>query len=331
MQKFLTLTIAVAIIYQIMHIKIDDYITTKPIIEKSQTQTPAVVETPPQAELDGGFLEKSLSKVLINILKTPEGRTFFENMIQPIEKPMVGEDTGFSLDGTKLTENIFKIKTSGTKGLGPASCGHVVSVQYMITKMDGIIVDRGNQSFQLGASKVIPALEDIIVGMYVGQTREGVAPAKYAYDNPKFRGPNKEPGLNYKVTVTLENIMPSIFMPPAAIKIFDDKMAYQLPYLCSERAVFDVKISKIDGTTIYDTEKLQQPVSMILGDMHYPMIFSHGLFGKAPIGIRTVVAQGKYLRSLVNKDANKIFPQKQLPEEEFFFIEFKNFSKDGRQ
>ncbi|MES2215189.1 MAG: FKBP-type peptidyl-prolyl cis-trans isomerase [Pseudomonadota bacterium] len=335
MQKLLTLIIAAAMIYQIMNAKMTEYSSNKTAAAAKQevaTVEPNTGHNQPEQNLEpeGSFLEKSLSKLLINILKTPEGRTFFENMIQPVNKPITGSDTGFSFDSAKLVEGIFRINTTGEGKEGPVSCGAMAAIDYRITTMNDIIVDEGSKMIQLGRGEVIPALENIIVGMHIGQTREGVTSAKYAYDNPKFRGPNKEPSLNYKVKVTLRDILPKVFMPPSEVRIFDDKMAYQLPYLCSERATFDVKISKIDGKVIYDTESNNTPISMILGDMAYPMVFSHALFSKIPTGTRTVIAQGKYLKSLANKDIDKLGLKERIQPNEFFLIEFKNFNQDGR-
>jgi hypothetical protein len=326
MQKLLTFIVAAAMIYQIMNAKFGEHAANKMATEHKVQ--PVVSETKP--ELEGGFLERSLSKLLINVLKTPEGRTFFENMIQPVNKPITADSSGFVLDGAKFIEGMFRMKTSGEGAVGPASCGHIASISYTITTMDDIIVDKGSKSIQLGARDVIPALETTIIGMYVGQTREAITSSKYAYDDPKFRTANGQPSLNYKVKVTLLDIVPKTFMSSNDVRVFDDKIAYQMPYLCSERAVFDVTISSIDGKVIYDTNSLKTPISMILGDMAYPMIFSHALCGKIPTGTRTVIAQGKYLRSLVNKNMSRIFPKEQLPPEEFFLIEFKNFSQDGR-
>jgi hypothetical protein len=155
--------------------------------------------------------------------------------------------------------------------------------------------------------------------MYVGQSREGFIPQKYA-------SPSKNPSTAYKLKVTLRSITPNLYANPAEIKIFDDEIAYSMPCLCGDRVAFDVNIKRINGEVMYDSVKVGRKVSMQLGDLAYPMLFSYALFNKVPGGMRTVLSQGKYLRSLAVSNINRIFQKDQLPKDEFFIVEFSNIS-----
>lgn len=338
----MTLAITAAIIYTVVNSKIGqvpNQIQSTTAAAPSAASSPAVttstaqVATSPEMgppEMEGNFIEKSLSKLLVNILKTPEGRTFFENLIQPVDKPMTGDGASFKLDNNKLIDGIFKIRTAGEVGLGPASCGHFVTVHYQIINTNNAVIEDATKTIKLGAGDAIPAIENIAVGMYVGQTREGYTSPRYAFVNQKFQSDTKKPGMSYKIKLHMLDIEPKTFIAPGEVKVFDDEISYQMPYLCGERVTCDVKINKVDGTVVYDSKERKQKLDMILGDPGYPMIFSHALFNKIPTGTRTVIARGKYFRSLANKDMNKIFPKEQLPMDDFFLIEFKNFSQDGR-
>ena len=79
MQKLLTLIVAAAILYQVIDYKIAEVSSNKKIVVEEKT--PDTAKDSGDPKLEGGFLEKSLSTVLINVLKTPEGRTFFENIL----------------------------------------------------------------------------------------------------------------------------------------------------------------------------------------------------------------------------------------------------------
>jgi len=314
MQKLLTFIIAAAIIYTLMNAKLDQF-------QKEKQATPAVevaVAAGPDPEPEGNFLEKSLSKLLINILKTNEGRTFFENLIQPANRPLSAGGEAFKLDNSKLVEGIFKITTYGEGAVGPASCGHIVSVRYQLTTLTNTLIEEGEKTFSLGSDEAMVGMSDIIVGMYEGQSREGFIPQKYAH-------PAKNPNTAYKLKATLLSITPKLYASPLDIKIFDDEIAYSTPCLCGDRATFDVNIKRINGDVIYDSAKSGQKISMIIGDLAYPMIFSYALFNKVPVGTRTVLAQGKYLRSLATGDISRIFQKEQPAKDEFFIIEFKNF------
>ena len=63
---------------------------------------------------------------------------------------------------------------------------------------------------------------------------------------------------------------------------------------------------------------------MKIGNLNYPMIFSHSLHNKIPVGTRTVIAKGKCFKSFAS-DNSTIFPNKILPEDEHFMVEFYNF------
>lgn len=326
MNKTLTYIIGALIIYAI----IDSKITEKQHNKTQKTQTTTESLATEQAQLDtslsGNMLEKSLSNLLVNILKTPEGRTFFENMIQPQNKSALGEDNGFKLNGTQIVESLFKIQTQGKGTIGPASCGHVVHASYQILTMDDIIVEETKKTFRLGSNEVMMGLENVIIGMYKGQTRIAVIPAQFAYN--KQLSEDKKPGLNYQIKVTLLDIIPQTFI--SDVKIFDDEIAYKPACLCGSRVSFDMKITKINGEEIYNTKTKEQKIQMILGDMSYPMIISHSLTGKIPVGERSVIAQGKYFRSLGDGKRNNIFKDKQLPMDEYFLIEFSNITTSGR-
>lgn len=321
MQKLITLIVAGLIIYVVMNEKFADLYRDRPLTPKQEvTQNPS--EKTEDVQMEGNFLEKSLSKMLVNILKTDEGKAFFENLIQPANKPLGASGSGFKMDNSQMVNSIFKIKTGGVRKEGPASCGHIVTAHYQITTLSNALVEEVTKTFNLGGSDVMTGLSDIIVGMHEGETREGLVMPQYAIGA-------KNPQAAYKVKVALQSIMPKLIIDPEKVKVFDDEIAYQRPYLCGERAIFDVKISKCSGEVVYDSQKLGRKVNMVLGDLAYPMIFSHGLFAKVPVGTRTVIAQGKYFRSLAIASMNKIFQKEQLPVDEYFLIEFKNFEEDG--
>jgi len=329
MQKILTIVVAILMIYTIINTKIKQSSTNT--VSKPVEAIQKITSTDTDKAMEGNFLEKSLSNVLVNVLKTPEGRTFFENMIQPVDTKLDNDGTGLVFDYTQIVRDIFRTKTYGTGTIGPATCGYTVTAQYEILTVDNVIVDQDTQTFRLGEAKVISALENLIIGMYVGQTREGVAISKYAYDNPRFQGVNKKPSLNYKIKVTLLDMEPKIFLALHLPKIFDDRIAYQIPCLCGEHVVFDIKLSKIDGTVIYDSEQSKETLSMHLGDDSYPMIFSYALFGKAPASTRTVIAQAQSLQCINNKLGNGILRHIQIPKNEFILIEFKNTAHNSVQ
>lgn len=327
MQKTLSLIITAAVLYYIVQSRWEDNVkeTTQTSAINSQSPTNNQTANIVNPNLEGNFIEKTLSKVLINILKTEDGRLFFENILQPMNKPFTGTEHSYKINNTNFLNSLFKINTFGEGKTGPASCGHIVTIHYQILTTNNAVVEEQTRTYTLGTKMIIPGLDSVIVGMMVGQTRQALIPAKYAYYNEKYRKDGMDPDTPYKVNLTLKEILPANFIKEDEVKIFDDEIAYKIPLMCGDYATFDAKITKLsNGTVIFDSEITGTKINMTIGDLNYPLIFSHALFSKIPIGTRTVIIKGKAFQSLGAR-VSKIFPKEQLPPNEYFMLELKNF------
>jgi hypothetical protein len=255
--------------------------------------------------------------VLSNVLKTNEGRLFLESLLQPM-KDSDGINEGFKMNSDNFVNSLFEINTTGVGGKGPASCGHIVKVDYKIFAANNALVEQNAATFPLGSGKIAPGLDAVIVGMKVGQTRHATISSKY------FKDTANDKTSVFKVNILLQDIMPDNFADND-VKIFDDQLAYKMPLLCGSLAVYDVKITSLrDNNIIYNSVGTGNKISMQLGNLAYPMIFSHALHNKIPIGTRTVIAKGKLFKSYASANS-AIFPEKTLPEDEYFMIEFFKF------
>lgn len=279
----------------------------------------------PQVELNGNFFEKTLSNVLINVLKTEEGRLFFENILQPADKALTGADGSFKVNNDHLLKSIFQIKTFGNGTTGPASCGHIATIHYHIQDLQGNVIEEATKTYALGSRPVIPALDAIVVGMMIGETREAISPAKFAFAALKNHNPAIDPNASYKIIVVLQNLLPHNFLSDKETKIFDDEIAYKMPLMCGDYMKFDATITNLaSGRNIYDSKTSGKKITMRIGDITYPMIFSHSLHNKIPVGTRTVIAKGKAFKSFAT-GTSAIFPHNHLPESEYFMLELSNF------
>jgi FKBP-type peptidyl-prolyl cis-trans isomerase 2 len=317
MQKILTLIVTAVIIYMIFQNngrELDFSLSPN----KSQQKSTSASNTEPEPELTGNFLEKTASKLLINVLKTEEGRLFFENILQPVGKPITGVEQGFKVNSNNIIEDMFKIKTFGDGEIGPASCGHIVTVQYKVLNMSNLLIFEKTDTFPLGSERGAPGLDAVVVGMRTGQTRHATIPATYANAH------NSEYKESFKINVILKEIMPENFVDHT-IKVFDDEIIYKMPLVCSNKVSFDARITRLsDGVVIFDSKKNQQKINMKIGDIMYPVIFSHALHGKIPGGTRTVIAQGRFFQSYA-ATYSKIFPETILPKNEYYMIDFYDF------
>jgi len=329
MQRVLTILIAAAIIYIVVDAK-QAIMPSPPPVQEQPTSDP-LDPTVPRPEIEGGFIEKSISKVLINVIKSPEGRSFLEKVVRPAEPSITGEYTQ-KVNNNSITTELFRIERT-TDGEGPkVSCGHTVTVQYEILNMQRVIVESGTKTLTLGSHDMIPALSNVIVGMQKGESRKATVPKQFAYDSPNFSGKKPPfPTDYYQIKVHLVDIKLNNFIDDN-VKIFDDEIAYIVPYLCGDSATFDAKIMRINGEVIYNSIDKHHKITMNIGDNLYPMIFSHALFNKTPFGTRSVICTGQHLQTLSNKDLSKLFPKPypQLNQNEFFLIEFNNFKREGK-
>jgi len=326
MQKFLTLLVAIAIIYMIFKHNINNIntptkeLTTKESEISKQSGKSTNEEQQNSAQLNGNFVEKAISNVLINVLKTDEGRMFFENILQPVNKPMAGSSQGFKINNDNLIQAMFDIKTFGEGEKGPASCGHLVTIAYKILTPNNMVISEGLRTYHLGSNEIAPGVDAVIVGMKTGQTRNAVISNKYTDHN---RTDDKTE--SFKLSVTLREIVPQNFAGDD-VKIFDDEISYKMPLLCGNKAIYHAKITRVsDGIILYNSSSnAGTKLNMHIGNLSYPFIFSHALHNKIPIGTRTVIAKGRLFKSFIN-DFSFIFPEVKLPENEFFMLELYDF------
>ena len=170
MQKIITLVITGAILYMIFQqsigqIKTPEHLQNKPV------STEAEKDSSTQTEISGTFLEKTLSSVMVNVLKSDEGRMFMESMLQPMNKTVSGSGSGFKMNNDNFIQSIFKIKSFGEGKKGPVSCGHIVTVHYKILNHQNTVLDEKVVTFPLGSEKIAPGLDAVIVGLNNNQLK----------------------------------------------------------------------------------------------------------------------------------------------------------------
>lgn len=317
MQKLFTFIIAGIILYTLFQQNVAQLIIPEGLKTPQQPDQsrPDKLEEMP---ITGTFLEKTLSSVMINVLKTEEGRLFMESMIQPMNKTIAGSGAGFGVNNDNFLKSMFKINSFGEGEKGPASCGHIVTIHYKILNGNNIVLQDNVATYPLGSEKIAPGLDAVIVGMKTGETRNATISSKYFQETA-----NNKISI-FKVSVLLKEIMPQNFIDDT-VKIFDDELAYRVPLMCGNKAIYDTKITRLsNGEVIYDSKLSGNQISMRIGNLNYPMIFSHALHNKIPVGTRTVIAKGRYFKSYAS-DYSIIFPDSKLPEEEYFMAEFYNF------
>lgn len=276
-------------------------------------------------KMEGTGFEKSVSKILVNIMKTEKGRLMLEKMFRPMNSPIQDKDYTMNVNDRMILDNILNIKVSKESGGRRAICGHRVKVKYSIANMSDMIMDKGERQMHLGSGEIFQGLDNVIVGMKEGEVRTALIPDKFAYESRDYEG--KKP-LNatkdYRMEVTLNKIeSPEDFGDD--LYIFDDKVSLKFPMMCGDVANFDARIEELGGKILFDTFGTHHNISYRLGDKNYPLVFSHILFNKDSKGTRHAFLPGKYLQGFthnvfVDMDQSSIMPEK------YYLVKFSNIS-----
>jgi hypothetical protein len=332
MHRLMSLILIIVVIYTVIKAKnggkdpfFGEAINSDAYIEGTATPQYVPEETTPKME--GGFLEKTLSTIIINTLKTERGRIIIEKMIQPANTPLVDKDYSLKINNMNIIDSKFRIKTTKEgQGDAKAICGHSVNITYRVVNMKDMIIESGKKSMILGDARIFKGMDNIIIGMKIGESRSAIIPEEFAYEAFGFKGKKPaNPSHDYKVEVTLDGILSEIFIDNK-VKIFDDEISFKMPTLCGDIVSSDVKITTLNGDDIFDSKALKQEVKFKLGDLSYPVIFSYGLFNKQDKGTRTIIFSGKYLRSFMNSASSAIFPNDQPEADQFYMLEFENLT-----
>jgi hypothetical protein len=175
------------------------------------TKEPEKLPQEKSPELEGSGFEQSISKIIMNIMKTEKGRLVIEKILRPTYAPV--EDTDFTITSgsRKAIDTIFNIEDK-IPGIGrQAVCGHQVRVEYKIVNMNDLIIDTGTKDIILGQGKVFFAFDNIVVGMQEGGTRKAFVNKDFAYEHKDYKGkkPINETS-DYRVEVKLLEILSDI-------------------------------------------------------------------------------------------------------------------------
>jgi hypothetical protein len=265
--------------------------------------------------IEGGFIERTISKIMINVLKTPQGQETFIKMIQPLSDGKNTDNFVLEMNNSNFIKKIFEIETNGNEKPIKAICGNIVDVEYLIQDFAKGTSETKRENIELGSQKADLALSNIIVGMSEGQKRKATIKEKF------FQNALSENQMPKKIEVTLHKIIEKQFIDLSKIKIFDNVVNHYVPYLCGDKIDFEIKISKIDGTEIFKS-KTGETESYRVGDRSFPMIFAYSLFNKTKSGTRTIITPAKYLKTF----DDKLFPTFNIKNNnsEYYLIDIKD-------
>ena len=246
--------------------------------------------------MEGNFLERSISKIVSNVIKTEEGKELFTKMIRPTNSFAENDGVTIKFDDKKILNSLFKI-TEITPGQGmPACCGDKVKINYKLYKPEG--TENQDLEIVLGSKLKNNFITSLFIGMkknskisaLVPNNTENISINELQVDQSKYT----------QIEASLIEISHSE-INPREIKIFNDGFSYFLPVLCGDKIKFNLVIEDLAGEILFTTEKEKVKIEMNLGDEQFPAIFSYAIFNQTISVNRTIIAPAKYLRKCDKK------------------------------
>lgn len=338
MKKILITCMCFFILYTVLKNDKEVNVVVSNTVQELKSHISKSTEPTKSTEISGNFLEKSVSQILVNILKTDDGKIFLEKLIQPMNKPLAAGNIGYKINNDTILTSIFNIDSSlkhlqnGKKTTDnniKAICGQSVLINYKIFASENTIPEEGKKEIVLGKNSILLGLDAIITNMQINETRDATIPThtllqlfEDSSENTEIILKNQKTIFQTKVNVTLLAInSPNI--TTSDIKIFDDEISYNMPFFCGypKKITFNTKITRLSDNVIIVNNK---KISMNIGNRDYPAIFSYALHNKIATGTRTIIAKGAALKSIENEN-NKLPETANLQDEDYFMIELSNF------
>ncbi|MBF8246702.1 MAG: hypothetical protein ISN64_01755 [Rickettsia sp.] len=314
MKKFISFLIVILLVYFMYTVFFN---TSKQSLANNFTKN----------ELKGNFLERTLSNILVNILNTEQGKKSFQKFSELMEdniKKIIPKD--FTIDQSFSDLVSLEYLKSDQRGKGECIiCGQNFHVKYQIMNDNYDILYEQEEKSSLGASTNTREINMLVPGMKIGETINSIFKFQFGeFDDKKFN-------VNqfYKIFIQLLKKDPPYLMSTEDIFIFDSQVSnVDLDkILCGDKISFQFRI--IDLSTkkvIFDSQKTF--VTSFLGDTSLPIVFNYALHKKPLKSLRSVICEGKHLKS-INSNVEEILLNLEklgIYHQTLYMVEFYNTS-----
>jgi peptidylprolyl isomerase len=214
-------------------------------------------------------------------------------------------------------------------------CGQKASVAYSIFRSDNSVIDSSVTkekpvSFLIGEGKVMPALEQGVIGMRVGGKRSIFAPPNMAHGIKEFARTDVASNENIRFEIEMLSASPEFKdIENIPYRVVDVRKSSGPMLTCGQKANFNVTIWDTKGTKIYSsadaakqapkpadqtaesTKESPAVLSFTPGKSEVFMGLEQGVVGMPLGGMRTLVVPPAFLRTTSGAPATIQLP---LPE-----------------
>lgn len=221
------------------------------------------------------------------------------------------------LPGNNAGLKIQEIETGEGK---PAICGQKVSIAYeAVTAGDQPIKDGASKekplTFTIGGGKVMPALEQGVVGMKKDGIRAVYSPARMAYGLEGFIRDDVPGNTAVQFTVTLLDVTPELpDMEDNAFRIINVQRGVGPTILCGDAVKAHITVWSVDGRKLFSTRgEGREPITFTPGKSEMMLGLEQGAVGINLAGARTLIVPPPFQKTM-NGNAPKAdipLPQRQ--------------------
>lgn len=185
---------------------------------------------------------------------------------------------------------------------GPkAVCGQRVTAHYTLFSAGGQILratrDEGKpETFVIGQGDVIPALEQVALGMTVGSARSFAAPSYLAFDAPGFAREGVAAQTAISGEVELLAVSPSLPESEMPLKVFDTAVpSRQVALTCGQTVDASLTVWNYRGDAVFPAKGESGEMTVRLGSGQWPFWLESGLIGAGIGTVRTLIVPPAYV------------------------------------
>ncbi len=334
-QSWLTLIVLVVIAVVVLQEKPKEISNVIESSKQTYSSVKKITETNETIKKTGQTptaIENAITNVILNIIRTPDGRKFIDQLSEQTFKNDKGEiekitDADMVLQYFVSQANIDNpFHTVGTQ------CGQAIKISYLLSEFKGDYIlnsvgkQRNEVTYILGNSDLPYEMEIYSLGMKINDERITlIEPQNMKREFRNF--PKLKKDVNSKVKVEYK-LLDYVTEPQKGfnnLRVFEQRSDSDLKSKCGDRVTADVKVTDIDGKVLFYKKKLE----IQIGGEEMPFIFYKSAENLSPGSSRVLIGEAKFLKNFAGKKTK--FFKEEISDNKKIIIETDLISVNARK
>ena len=253
---------------------------------------------------EGNVLERFVSHVALNVIKTKTGMSAFNKVISA-KKPHVHMNENIKINDFNMFNSLLNVKNNNKYRHNiHASCGDNVEIQYFVqdNKSNIIYGNYQKQKCTLGNKEIPMAIENLVINMRPGEIKTATLEGEYIYHllktyglklNPQTQNDTDRTGKQvYYLQVELNEIFDKKSTQYSAndFIVFNSHISMSTPVMCGENVYITVQIDSINHKNLFN-----DTIKFSLGGSTTPLFINYGAPGLSGQNVRTILTTARFL------------------------------------